>query len=179
MPLEASRKIASRRKRRSPSEANDGMGEPGVPRDGHFRWVRWAIWNRMPRWRRPIAVSAGALRLLVPEPAYVWHAVQPAAKSLAPGAAFLGRCSSWIQRRAWRPRRACGSLVRPPARASPCAWAAEHCRRRAHRTSRSPPRTGRAVPAARAGASIRTASACPWRLRGRSPTASGAAGPTN
>ena len=53
----------------------------------------------MPNFRVPIAVRSGAPSTLVPEPAYVWHAVQPVlSKSSAPGTALFGSCSSLIQR---------------------------------------------------------------------------------
>src|SRR5439155_22750707 len=47
-PFEASRKIASCRSRFSPSEANFGIGEPGLTHEGHFKW---RIWKSMPSFR--------------------------------------------------------------------------------------------------------------------------------
>ncbi len=49
----------------SPSDANDGIGEPGLTHDGHLRCV---IWKSTPRFLLPIALRSGAPRLEAPTP---------------------------------------------------------------------------------------------------------------
>src|SRR5438105_15798910 len=84
-PFDASRKIASLRRFASPSEANFGIGEPGLTHDGH---LRWRIWKSIPRRFVPMSVKSGAPRFEEPVPRYVWQAVQPElAKSFAPATA--------------------------------------------------------------------------------------------